>query len=123
LDLNVTLVDWHANLSWNAPSSDGGVPVTSYRIFRGNDQSDMTLLATVDTTWYLDGTTQPGQAYYYAVAAVNEAGEGPATIFHGLAIPKTNQGGALDGTAVAVVAILVVAASLAALLIWRRRRP
>jgi len=69
------------NLAWSAPPTDGGSPVTGYRIYRrifgGNTFS---LLATVGTvTTYRDQATKHGVAYSYLVYAVNAAGVGPAS--------------------------------------------
>jgi fibronectin type 3 domain-containing protein len=69
------------NLAWAAPSTDGGSPVTGYRIYRrvfgGNTFS---LLATVGTvTSYRDQATKHGTAYTYVVRAVNAAGDSAAS--------------------------------------------
>ena len=69
------------NLVWAAPPTDGGSPITGYRIYRrifgGNTFS---LLATVGTvTSYRDQATKHGVAYSYVVRAVNAAGDSPAS--------------------------------------------
>jgi hypothetical protein len=63
------------NLSWRAPD-DGGSPITQYRVYRGTSPDAMSLLATVNTTSYVDSTANtPGATYYYKVSAVNAVGE------------------------------------------------
>src|SRR5947209_8638884 len=70
-------------LAWNAPSSNGGAAITSYRVFRGTTSSNRQIvtsggcanlgavLGCTDT-----GLTN-GQTYYYIVSAVNSVGQGP----------------------------------------------
>jgi hypothetical protein len=65
-------------LSWSPPSSSGSGPVSSYRIYRGTGPTALGLLATIGpTTTYTDATAAHYVLYYYQVAAVNSAGEGP----------------------------------------------
>lgn len=72
-----------ASLSWAAPVSNGGVAITSYRVYRGTASGTETLLtaggcsglgAVLSCT---DTGLTNGQAYYYKVSAVNSLGEGP----------------------------------------------
>ncbi len=65
-------------LSWQAPASDGGSPITGYDIYRGTASGGETLLTTVGAVLtYTDTAVAAGTAYYYEVSAVNGAGEGP----------------------------------------------
>jgi subtilase family serine protease len=66
------------NLSWAAPSSNGGSAITGYKIYRGSASGAETLLTTVGTsTSYSDSAVVSGATYYYKVTAVNSVGEGP----------------------------------------------
>src|SRR5439155_375964 len=65
-------------LSWSAPGSDGGSPITNYKIYRGGSSNGETLLDTVgDVLSYTDTSVTNGNTYYYKVAAVNSVGDGP----------------------------------------------
>ena len=64
-------------LTWTAPASNGGTPVTAYRIYRGSTSGGETLLATVgNVASYTDSTAPNGKTTYYQVAAVNAVGAG-----------------------------------------------
>jgi PKD repeat protein len=71
------------SLSWAAPASNGGVNITSYRVYRGTASGAETLLtaggcsglgAVLSCT---DTSLTNGQIYFYKVSAVNAIGEGP----------------------------------------------
>lgn len=73
-----------AALSWSAPSSDGGTPITSYNVYRNG-----TLLASVpgNTTFNATGLSN-GVSYSFTVKAVNAVGEGAASNSAGVT-PRT----------------------------------
>jgi len=63
-------------LAWQAPSSNGGLPITGYRIYRSTTAGGTrTLIQTVSGTSYKDATTTRGTTYFYVVTALNSAGE------------------------------------------------
>ena len=67
-------------LSWAAPASDGGSPVSGYNVFEGTtaDLSGSAPVTNVTgTTVTLPGLIN-GTTYYFKVAAVNAVGPGPA---------------------------------------------
>ena len=65
------------DLSWSAPTDDGGAQVTGYEVYRGDAAGTATLLATIEgELGYTDTTVAGGQTYWYQVAARNTAGLG-----------------------------------------------
>ena len=73
--------DGSATVTWTAPTSDGGSPITSYSItpFIGSTaQSGAVVTASpTSTTATVPGLT-PGISYSFRVASINIAGAGPA---------------------------------------------
>jgi len=63
-------------MSWSAPASNGGAPVSSYNVYRGTAPGAEAAYATVTGTSYTDSAVTLGTKYYYTVTAVNSAGEG-----------------------------------------------
>ena len=86
-------------LTWSAPASDGGSPISGYQIWRGTSSGGESLLTTVGvTTSYTDSTVSNGTTYYYQVAAVNAVGPGPGSNERSATptglVPVTRLGGA-----------------------------
>ncbi len=80
LILGAVAGDAQINLTWSAPASDGGSPITNYRVYRGTMPGGEVFLVEIgNLLTYLDLGLTNGQAYYYYVTAVNWAGEGPAS--------------------------------------------
>jgi parallel beta-helix repeat protein len=76
-------------LKWNKPQSDGGSPITNYRIYRGTAKGAETFLIEIgNVTYYNDSTISRGVIYYYKVSAVNEAGEGAVSEGVSISVPK-----------------------------------
>jgi fibronectin type 3 domain-containing protein len=65
------------NLSWSAPASDGGSPITGYDVYRGTasgGESATPIATDISGTSFTDTGLTNGTTYYYTVAAVNTAG-------------------------------------------------
>jgi parallel beta-helix repeat protein len=76
-DLTAETGDSFVNLTWKEPSSDGGLPVEFYIIYRGTNLDDLKLhLEYGNQTFYQDIHVENGVVYYYRVSAENALGEG-----------------------------------------------
>jgi len=77
-EVTATAGNGTVHVAWTPPTSDGGIPITNHRVYRGTASGAETLLTTVGvvTTWD-DTTAANGTTYYYEVAAVNAVGTGP----------------------------------------------
>ncbi|HVM45032.1 MAG TPA: fibronectin type III domain-containing protein, partial [Candidatus Thermoplasmatota archaeon] len=81
LDLVATPGERNATLRWSPPASDGALPVTSYRVYRGSDIASLAPIANVTGALsYADANLENGRVYVYGVAAVNAEGEGPRAL-------------------------------------------
>ena len=70
------------DLSWTAPSDDGGADITGYRIEVSEDSSTWSdLVANTNTTGasYSHTGLSAGSTRYYRVSAINSVGTGPAS--------------------------------------------
>ena len=68
-----------ADLTWSAPSTDGGSAVSGYEIWRGTASGGETLLTTVGNVLNYQDTSASAGTYFYWVAAQNAVGTGPAS--------------------------------------------
>ena len=78
-NLTATASSHTIRLSWSAPSSTGGAPITSYKVYRGTSAGgeSSTPIATTTSTSFTNSGLSNGRRYYYRVAAVNSAGTSP----------------------------------------------
>jgi predicted phage tail protein len=79
--LTPTPGDAQVRLTWTAPASNGGSPVTSYKVYQGTTAN----FTAKDPVTTVTGTSVPlthlvnGTTYYFRVTAVNKVGEGQAS--------------------------------------------
>ena len=67
-------------LTWAAPSSDGGSPVTGYAVLRGLFVDGLQDIAQLgDVVSYTDTQVENDRTYFYSVVAVNAVGHGEGT--------------------------------------------
>jgi titin len=82
------------NLSWSAPNSDGGSPITGYQV---SSDGGSTWTNLGGTSYGASGLNN-GQSYTYQVRAVNAKGAGPAVSITG--VPSTTSSAPQNLTAV-----------------------
>jgi len=88
------------NLSWNAPSNNGGYPITGYKIeYRIGSGSYTTLVSNTQstTTTYSHTGLTSGQLYVYRVSAINSAGTGSPSS-ESSATPTSSSSASTPGT-------------------------
>jgi fibronectin type 3 domain-containing protein len=74
--LGVAPANGSVTISWSAPTSNGGAPITGYRVYRSTYVGGERLYTTVgNVTSFVDTSVVNGISYYYQVTAVNAAGE------------------------------------------------
>ena len=76
LDLQAGASNSRVNLTWTAPSDNGGSAITGYIVYRSVLSGQETVLNPVTGTTYQDQNLVNGITYYYQVSAVNAVGEG-----------------------------------------------
>ena len=71
------------NLSWNAPSNNGGSPITGYKINRSDDGGTTWITLVQNTqstgTTYSDTGLSPSTTHSYRVFAINGVGTSPSS--------------------------------------------
>ena len=67
-------------LTWQAPLSNGGASVSAYRVYRGSEAGNATLLAELGNVLAYTDTHRPnGTRWYYNVTALNFVGQSPSS--------------------------------------------
>ncbi len=118
LNIQAKGVESAVELSWSVPASNGGSPLSSYRIYRGTNESNLVLLTNVSSgsTSYKDTGLENGKTYFYAVSAVNSMGEGS------LAAAVSAAPVAVDTTLIIIGTIAAVAIIGVAIVLMMRRK-
>jgi fibronectin type 3 domain-containing protein len=89
--VNATRGNGQILLNWTAPTSNGGLYIANYSIYRGLTSGSETLLITLENneTSYLDTVLLNGQTYYYKISATNLGGKESFNSSEVSAIPAT----------------------------------
>jgi len=117
LNVNATPGDKQVVLTWDAPASNGGSPITNYTIYRSNVSGGGSVLITLGSVFtYTDTAVVNDQTYYYKVSASNSMGEG-LTSGAIAATPVKDKGGGIAGFEL----LAFMGAAAAALILARHR--
>jgi parallel beta-helix repeat protein len=77
-NLAVVEEDSSVSLTWNAPTIDGGTPITNYLVYRNRTSDGEVVIFDAKTNLSLtDSSAENGVEYEYSVSAKNAVGEGP----------------------------------------------
>jgi fibronectin type 3 domain-containing protein len=93
--MNLSALPWDSLviLSWSPPRNNGGLELTEYRIYRGAEGAELSLLANATINVFIDYEVHNDIPYNYSVSAVNIKGESnrtgrvPATPFLSGTVP------------------------------------
>ncbi|MCK5039315.1 MAG: PQQ-binding-like beta-propeller repeat protein, partial [Thermoplasmata archaeon] len=78
LNLSTNAGDCYVNVTWLPPVQDGGLPITSYSIYRGLNSGEAIYHDTIgNQLYYHDTSVELDISYFYQVSAVNSFTEGP----------------------------------------------
>jgi fibronectin type 3 domain-containing protein len=64
------------SLTWSAPGSNGGSPISGYKVYRRTSTDPEAHIASVSSTSFTDSGLTNGTTYFYRISAVNAVGEG-----------------------------------------------
>ncbi|UCF08090.1 MAG: Ig-like domain-containing protein, partial [Thermoplasmata archaeon] len=79
-NLNTSWGDSYIYLTWEAPSFDGGLPITYYIIYRNGTSGELALYRQIGNFLFFNDTAVENNiTYHYKVAAKNAIGEGAST--------------------------------------------
>jgi predicted phage tail protein len=120
--LTATPSNAQAVLAWAAPASDGGSPITGYKLYRSTTSGGTySLIASPTALTYTNTGLTNGQTYWYKVSAVNANGEGANCSAVSVLVPQPVSP-ASDSTTLILVAVIAIAAVLVAVLFVLSKR-
>jgi len=117
--LSAIVTGAYIGLSWLAPTNDGGRAVIGYKIFRGTDEDNPSIVAAVadyPRSW-TDESVEKGKTYYYWVVAENSVGSSAMSAVTSATVPREHSSLLLP---VSISSALFAFAAGGAML-WRRR--
>ena len=109
-------------LTWTTPASDGGSPITGYKLYRSTTSGGTySLIASPSALTYTDTGLTNGQTYWYKVSAVNAIGVGTnCSAVSALVSQPVSPAG--DMTMLILAAVLAIALVLVAVLLYMRKK-
>ena len=129
LSLTAVVIDGGVRLEWDPPSSDGGSPIISYKVYRSTTPAGKEAIATVEAnkTSYIDSDPEEG-LIRYEVTAENDIGEGPASApavvtIEPEEIPEENGSGALFIAIAAGAVVLLIIVIIVVLVMKKKKAP
>lgn len=78
LNIKITPGNSFINIQWDQPTSDGGQPINTYKIYKSEYPGNKILNFEVGNVYsFNDTNVTNGLTYSYLISAINERGEGP----------------------------------------------
>lgn len=91
---STTISSTQIDLTWIAPSNDGGSQITGYKLQRKTGSSNWIDFSLGNVTFHSDTSLAPNTAYEYQVSAVNSKGVGDVSgIVSSTTLPNGGSGG------------------------------
>jgi hypothetical protein len=123
-DVSATLEGADVKVTWTGPDSDGGSPITGYLLLRGSTNDSLSVVAELGlVTSYVDGSTEPGKDYWYAVRAVNERGPGTTSGSTRATIPGQKEEPVEQGIPAWAVGVMIVLVVVLFMIAYMATRP
>jgi len=120
--LTATPSNAQATLTWTDPASDGGAPITSYKLYRSTaSDGTYTLVTSPTAPTYADIGLINGQTYWYKVSAVNAVGEGAQSPAVSALVPQPVSSG-IDSMMLILMAAVAIGLVLVAVSFVLRKR-
>jgi hypothetical protein len=119
VSLSATVIGANIGLSWSPPTNDGGRAVIGYKIFRGTDPDNPSLVTTVADyarSW-TDESVEKGKTYYYWVAAENSVGSSGMSTVASATVPGEHNSLLLPVS----ISSALFAFAAGGVMLWRRR--
>lgn len=121
IDLTATPGNAKVVLAWTVPASDGGSPITGYKLYRSaTSNGSFALIASPSSLNYTNNGLTNGQTYWYKVGAVNANGEGAQCTAVSVVVPIPAS--ASDSTMLILLAVIAIVAVVAVVLFVMLKR-
>ncbi len=102
-------------LTWEAPTDDGGLPITCYVVLRGTSVDDLRVLTQEESEFMVkDDEVERGRTYYYCVFARNGIGDGERSGIASVDVDKREEPEKITGPWLILMAILAVTVFISA---------